>query len=92
MDDTARPTNILLMSETTEQVNEFSENNLPTAKQESIEEVESAINIPKSLKHTEVSKDRHWPYLTTSTSTEKYITALYRLRQKLSTTLIMRPG
>ena len=49
-DDTARPTNTPLMSETTEQVNESSENNLPTAKQESIEEMESAINIPESLK------------------------------------------
>ena len=49
-DDTARPTNTLLMSEATEQVNESSENNLPTAKQESIEEVESTTNIPESLK------------------------------------------
>ena len=49
-DDTAKPTNTLLMSETTKQVNESSENNLPTAKQEYIEEVESAIIIPESLK------------------------------------------
>ena len=49
-DDTARHTNTSLMSETTEQVNESSQNNLPTAKQESIEEVESAINILESLK------------------------------------------
>ena len=49
-DDTARPTNTLLMSEITEQVKESSDNNLPTAKQEYIEEVESAINIPESLK------------------------------------------
>ena len=49
-DDTARPTNTSLMSETTEQANESSENNLPTSKQESIEEVESVINIPGSLK------------------------------------------
>ena len=49
-DDTTRPTNTSLMSETTEQVNESSENNLPTAKEESIEEVESAINILESLK------------------------------------------
>ena len=49
-DDTARHTNTSLMSEATEQVNESSENNLPTAKQKSIEEVESAINIPESLK------------------------------------------
>ena len=49
-DDTARPTNTSLMSETTEQVNESSQNNLRTARQESIEKVESAINIPESLK------------------------------------------
>ena len=49
-DDTARSTNTLLMSETTEQVNESSQNNLPTAKQESIKEVELAINILESLK------------------------------------------
>ena len=49
-DDTARPTNTSSMSETTEQVIESSKNNLPTAKQESIEEVESAINILESLK------------------------------------------
>ena len=49
-DDTVRPTNTPFMSETTEQVNESSENNLPTANQESIEEVESAINIAESLK------------------------------------------
>ena len=47
-DDTARPTNTSLMSEATEQVNESSENNLPPAKQESMEEVESVINIPKT--------------------------------------------
>ena len=49
-DDTTRPTNTLLMSEATEQVNESSENNLPPAKQESMEEVESVINILESLK------------------------------------------
>ena len=49
-DDTTRATNTLLMSEATEQVNESSENNLPPAKQESMEEVESAINILESLK------------------------------------------
>ena len=64
-DDTARPTNTSLMSETTEQVNESSQNNLPTAKHESIEDVDSAIN-------TLESKDRHWPYFMMSTSTEKY--------------------
>ena len=38
------------MSEMAEQVNETSQNNLPTAKQESIEDVELVINIPESLK------------------------------------------
>ena len=47
---TARPTNTSPMSETEEQVNKISQNNLPTAKQESIEEVESAINILEPLK------------------------------------------
>ena len=49
-DHTARPTNTSPMSEMTEQVNETSHNNLPTAKHESIEEVELAINILESLK------------------------------------------
>ena len=49
-DDTTRPTNISSMSEATEQVNESSEYNLPSAKQESMEEVESAVNISESLK------------------------------------------
>ena len=49
-DDTTRPTNISSMSEATEQVNESSEYNLPSAKQESMEEVESAVYIPESLK------------------------------------------
>ena len=49
-DDTTRPINTSLMSEATGQVNESSENNLPSAKQEFMEEVESSINIPESLK------------------------------------------
>ena len=49
-DDTARPTNTFLMSQAIEQVDESSENNLPPAKQESMEEVESDINMPESLK------------------------------------------
>ena len=48
--DTTRPTNTSTMSEATEQVNESSEYNLPPAKQESMEEVESAVCIPESLK------------------------------------------
>ena len=49
-DDTTRPTNTLLMTEAMEQVSESSENNLPPAKQESMEEVEAAINILESQK------------------------------------------
>ena len=49
-DDTTRPTNILSMSEAAEQVNESPKYNLPSAKQESMEEVESAVNILESLK------------------------------------------
>ena len=49
-DDTVRPTNTSLMLDMAEQVNKSSQNNLPTAKQESTEEVELAINIPESLK------------------------------------------
>ena len=49
-DDTTRPTNILSMSEATEQVNESSKYNLPPAMQESMEEVELAVYIPESLK------------------------------------------
>ena len=62
-DNTARPRNTSLMSEATEQVNESSENNLPTAKQESIEEVESAINIPESLKIDTSHTLQHQPVL-----------------------------
>ena len=49
-DDTARPINTSPMSEMEEQVNQTSHNNLPTAKQESIDEIELAINILESLK------------------------------------------
>ena len=49
-DDTTRPTGIVSMSEVTEQINESSEYSLSSAKQESMEEVESAVNIPESLK------------------------------------------
>ena len=47
-DDTTGPTSIESMSETAEQINESSENNLSSTKQESM--VESAGNIPESLK------------------------------------------
>ena len=53
-DDTVRPTNIKSpvseTSETEEQVNQSSQNNLSTAKQECIDETELAINIPEYLK------------------------------------------
>ena len=49
-DDTVRPTNTSPMSEMEEQVNQTSQNNLLTAKQEFINETESAINIPEFLK------------------------------------------
>ena len=42
-----------------EQVNETSQNNLPTAKQESIEEVELAMNILESLK-TDTGHTLQW--------------------------------
>ena len=45
-DDTTRPTSIVSMSETAEQINKSSEYNLSPAKQESMGEVESAVNIP----------------------------------------------
>ena len=49
-DYTARPTNTSSKSEMEEQVNKTSQNNLPAAKQESIDKIESAINIPEPLK------------------------------------------
>ena len=48
-DNTVIPTNTSLMSDTAEQVNESSQNNLLTAKPESTEEVELAMNIPESI-------------------------------------------
>ena len=62
-DDTARPTNTSLMSEATEQVNESSKNNLPTGKQESMEEVETVINISESLKIDTSHTLQHQPVL-----------------------------
>ena len=73
-DDTTRPTNISSMSEASEQVNGSSEYNLPPAKQESMEEVESVIYIPESLKIDTGHS------LQPKTSAGKYITALYRHR------------
>ena len=44
-DDTTRPASIVSMSEVTEQINESSKYNLSSAKQEPMEEKESAVNI-----------------------------------------------
>ena len=49
-DDIVRPTNTSSLSEMEEQVNKTSPNNLPTAKQASIDKIELAINIPESQK------------------------------------------
>ena len=49
-DDTVRSTNTSPMSEMEKQVNQTSQNNLLTAKQETIDETESAINILESSK------------------------------------------
>ena len=64
---TVRPTNTSPMSETEEQVNQTSQNNLHTAKQEFIEETELAINIPESLK-TDTSHPLQWQTVPKSTS------------------------
>ena len=66
-DDTTRLTSVEPMSEAAEQTNKSSEYNLSSAKQMSMEETVSAVNIP-------VSKDRHWLHFTMT------ITALYRYR------------
>ena len=66
-DDTVRPTNTSPMSETEEQVNQTSQNNLPTAKQESIDETELAINILESLK-ADTSHPLQWQIVPKSTS------------------------
>ena len=66
-DDTVRPTNISPMSEMEEQVNQTSQNNLLTAKQEFIDETELAINIPESLK-TDTGHPLQWQAVPNSTS------------------------
>ena len=58
-DDTVRSTNTSPMSEIEEQVNQTSQNNLLTAKQEFIDKTESAINILESLK-TDTSHPLQW--------------------------------
>ena len=49
-DDTTRPTSVEPMSETAEQTNKSSNYNLSSAKQKSMEETESAANIPEFLR------------------------------------------
>ena len=66
-DDIVRPTNTSSLSEMEEQVNQTSQNNLPTAKQESIDEMESAINQPESLK-TDTSHPLRWQTVPKNTS------------------------
>ena len=66
-DDTFRPTNTSPISETEEQVNQTSQNNLPAAKQEPIDKKESAINILESLK-TDTSHPLQWQTVPKSTS------------------------
>ena len=66
-DDTATPTNTSPTSETEEQVNQTSQNNLPTAKQESIGEIELAINILESQK-VDTGHPLQWQTVLKSTS------------------------
>ena len=66
-DDSVRPTNTSSMSEMEEQVNQTSQNNIITAKQEFIDETESAISIPESLK-TDTGHPLQWQAEPKSTS------------------------
>ena len=66
-DDTVRPTNTSPMLEMEKQVNQTSQNNLHTAKQEFIDEAELAINILKSLK-TDTGHPLQWQTVTKTTS------------------------
>ena len=66
-DDTVRSTNTSPMSEMEEQVNQTSQNNLLTAKQEFINETESAINLPESPK-TDTGYPLQWQTVSNSTS------------------------
>ena len=70
-DDTTRPTSIEPMSEVEEQTNESSEYNLSTAKQESMEEVELAVNIPESLKIDTGHTLRHPSQSSTNTNKKR---------------------
>ena len=66
-DDTVTPTNTSSMSDTEEQINQTSQNNLPTAKPESIDKTELAINILESLK-IDTSHPLQWQTVPKSTS------------------------
>ena len=66
-DNTVSPTNRPPMSEMEEQVNQTSQNDLLTDKQEIIDETESAINISESLK-TDTSHPLQWQAVPNSTS------------------------
>ena len=55
------------MSETEEQINQSTQNNLSIAKQESIDETELAINIPESLKR-DTSHTLQWQTVPKTTS------------------------
>ena len=62
-----RPTNTLSISEMEEHVNQTSQNDSLTAKQEFIDETESAINISESLK-ADTSHPLKWQVVANSTS------------------------
>ena len=66
-DDTVRSTNTSPMLEMEEKVNQTSQNNLLTAKQEFINETESAINIPESPM-TDTGYPLQWQAVSNSTS------------------------
>ena len=66
-DDTVRPTNTSLVADTEKQVNQASQNSLPTAKPESIDKTELAMNIPESLK-TDTGHTLQWQTVPKSTS------------------------
>ena len=70
-DDTTSPTNIDSMSEAAKQINEFSENNLPSTKQESMEEVESVMNILES-QYTDTGHTSQWPSQPCTDTDEKH--------------------
>ena len=66
-DDTVGPMNTSPMSDTGKQVKQTTQNNLPTAKPESIDKVELAKSIPGSLK-TDTGHLLQWQTIPKSTS------------------------